>query len=361
MFGGDGDVDADDAKPDSSAADPWAGTDRVNVLLIGSDAGANRTGIRPDTLIVASIHPATGNTVLYSLPRSLQRVPFKEGTGGAEAWPDGYYCPERGPGAECMINAIWQWAETDGASYYSDVKNKGLRATEDAVTGTLGLEIDSYAMLNLEGFADFIDAIGGVRVNVYEKLPIGGNSNNKVATGGWIEEGMDQKLNGHDALWFARSRWSTDDYDRMRRQRCTIAAVTEQADPVTIAANWTKIAKALQKNMQTGIPQDEIQAWVELATRVQKAKVTSLSFDNAAVGGTTVNPDFDLMREKVEKANAKSEKAGQKKKAATSEPQASASAGTSTEDKADSGKKDTTPDEAKTKDPENAQDVSQVC
>src|SRR4051812_9994705 len=59
-----------------TAADPWAGIPRVNVLLIGSDAGKGREGVRPDTLILASIDTQSGETTLFSLPRNLQRVPF---------------------------------------------------------------------------------------------------------------------------------------------------------------------------------------------------------------------------------------------------------------------------------------------
>ncbi len=88
--------------------------------------------------------------MLFSLPRNLQQVPFKDGSPGQKAWPNGYYCPEAAPGNECMLNAIWRWAEGDGKQYYSKYKNPGLRATEDAITGATGLEIDTYAMLNLE-------------------------------------------------------------------------------------------------------------------------------------------------------------------------------------------------------------------
>ena len=67
-------------KPRSGQADPWANTPRVNVLLIGSDAGADRTGVRTDSVILASIDTHTGDAVLFGIPRNLQRVPFPEGT-----------------------------------------------------------------------------------------------------------------------------------------------------------------------------------------------------------------------------------------------------------------------------------------
>ncbi len=72
--------------------DPWADVERVNVLLIGSDAGPGREGTRPDTNIVASIDPATGDTVLFSLPRNLENVPFPDGSPLADYYPWGGQC-----------------------------------------------------------------------------------------------------------------------------------------------------------------------------------------------------------------------------------------------------------------------------
>jgi LCP family protein required for cell wall assembly len=289
----------DTAGPNTTKPDPWADKPRMNVLLIGSDAGADRTGIRPDTLILASIDTKTGNTVLFSLPRSLQRAPFAPGTPGAVAWPDGYWCPDQ----SCLLNAIWTWG--DDAPGYAKYKRPGLQATRDAVEGITGLKVDNYLMLNLSGFRDFVDAIGKVTVDVHTRLPIGGNGDEHsplyhVATGGWIEVGKNQKLDGYHALWFARSRWATDDYDRMQRQRCMIGAVVERADPVTLAKNFSSVAKALKKNISTGIATSQLDAWVELSQRVKGATVTSLPFTNDVI--STVNPDIPRIHELVQNA-----------------------------------------------------------
>jgi LCP family protein required for cell wall assembly len=310
-----GDKENGTSGPNAAKADPWADQPQMNVLLVGSDAGADRAGIRPDTLILASINTKTGKTVMFSIPRSLQRAPFPEGTGGNEAWPNGYYCPEAGPGAECLINAIWRWAEGDGKRYYSKFKSPGLRATEDAVQGVTGLKVDTYVMLNLNGFRDFVDALGGVTVDVHERLPIGGNSKTRVATGGYIEKGNNKHLDGFHALWFARSRWSTDDYDRMQRQRCVIGAVVDQADPLKVAKNFPALAKALKKNLRTGIDSSDLEAWATLALRIQKGGVTSIVFDPDVI--STVNPDFDKIHQLVAKAVKGTARVKQPKAAAT--------------------------------------------
>jgi LCP family protein required for cell wall assembly len=285
--------------PNTAKRDPWADKPRVNVLLIGSDAGADREGVRPDTMILASIDTKSGNTVLFSLPRSLQRAPFAPGTPGAEVWPDGYWCADQ----SCLLNAIWTWG--DDAPGYAKYKHPGLQATRDAVHGITGLKVDNYVMLNLNGFRDFVDAIGKVTVDVHTRLPIGGNGDPTsplyhVATGGWIEVGKNQKMDGYRALWFARSRWATDDYDRMQRQRCMIGAVVDKADPVTLARNFSKVAKALKKNLSTGIATSQIDAWVELSQRVKGATVTSLPFTNDVI--STVNPDIPKIHQLVQKA-----------------------------------------------------------
>jgi LCP family protein required for cell wall assembly len=287
-------------RPDVQKADPWAGKPQVNVLLIGSDAGADREGIRPDTLILASINTKTGKTVMFSLPRSLQHAAFPAGTGGHEAYPHGYYCPEKPAGQECLINAIWRWAEGDGKQYYSKFKNPGLRATEDAVQGTLGLKVDTYVMLNINGFKDFVDALHGVTVDVHERLPIGGDSSHPVATNGYIKKGNNQHLDGYHALWFARSRWSTSDYDRMQRQRCVIGALVEQADPLKVAVGFPALAKALDKNLATGIDPSDLSAWVTLAQRIQKGGVKSIVLDPDVI--STVNPDIDQIHHLVKAA-----------------------------------------------------------
>lgn len=293
--------DAKAARPNVTKADPWANVPRVNVLLIGSDAGPDRTSVRTDTMIVASINTVSGDTVLFSLPRNMEHAPFAEGTPGAEAWPEGYYCDR--PSDPCWLNSVWVWAENDGQRYYPKDKypEPGLSATEDAVSGVLGLKIDYYAMLNLKGFSSFVNALGGVNVNVPERLPIGGNSTNHRATG-WIEPGKNQHLDGYQALWFARSRWSTDDYDRMRRQRCVIGAIAQQANPANLAKAFPALADAAKNNISTSIQEDDLSAWVTLTLKVKKAgSIRSLPFTSKVVG-STANPDYDQIHQLVRNA-----------------------------------------------------------
>lgn len=298
VFRGSGPVSEHARRPDAGKADPWANVPRVNVLLMGGDSGLDRPGIRPDTMIVASIDTKTGETVLVSLPRNLQRVPFPDKREGARLYPNGFYCAGAdGVNTECLLNSLWTWGD-DHPQYYPDDDHPGVTATIEAIEVLTGLGIDEYVMLNLRGFADFIDAMGGLTLNVRERLPIGGDTHHRHASE-WIKAGT-QHLDGYHALWYARSRWSTDDYDRMRRQRCVIGAVVQQANPVALALNFGDIAVSLKKNFITSIPQGDINAWVTLAQRVKQAHVRSLAFTSSVIN--TSRPDVDKMNAMVEAA-----------------------------------------------------------
>ena len=121
VFSGGGDLpsSSSSAKP-ASGSDPWAGVGRVNVLLLGSDAGDDRIGVRTDSMIVASIDPSSGDTVLLSLPRNLENVPFPKDNPLSKLWPNGYNC-----GSECLLNAVWSEAENHKDLFKND-KNPGL-------------------------------------------------------------------------------------------------------------------------------------------------------------------------------------------------------------------------------------------
>jgi polyisoprenyl-teichoic acid--peptidoglycan teichoic acid transferase len=300
VFSGGGSV-AGGKEPDVAKADPWANVKRVNMLLIGSDSGADRTGVRTDSLIVASVDTANGNMTTLSLPRNLEHVPFPKGSPQARDYPDGFYCPDH----SCLINALWQFGEEHKAQYYKGEKNPGLKATVDGVEQALGIQIDQYAMVNLRGFMQFVDAIGGLQINVQRRIPVGGKhdaSGREIGVTSYIDPGR-QRLNGYQSLWYARSRSDSDDFERMKRQRCVIAAAVKQAVPQTIALNITGILNAAKQNIRTSIPLAHIDAWVTLATKIKSGRQSSLAFTNSVI--SPGDPDFGKMHELVEDALTK--------------------------------------------------------
>jgi LCP family protein required for cell wall assembly len=296
---------SDAPRPKNGQSDPWASIPRVNVLLIGSDAGADRIGVRTDSILLASIDTHSGDAVIFGLPRNLQHVPFPAGTPMARQYPDGFWCPDH----SCLLNALWQYGVQSAAdpsspaySYYKRFPNPGLQATVDAVRGVTGLPVDDYLLLDLDGFKGFVNAIGGIDINVKRPIPIAGHEDSygrKVGVKGYIQPGR-RHLNGYLALWYARSRSDSSDYDRMQRQRCVLGALSQQTNPVKLAQGFPELAKTIQKDISTSIDLDDLGSWVTLALRVKDGHVRSLPFTDAVID--TANPDFDKIHRLVKKA-----------------------------------------------------------
>ena len=194
---------------------------RYNVLLLGGDSGADRWGLRPDSLTVASIDKDTGRTILFGLPRNMLNFPFPAGSIMAEQFPNGYDC-----GTSCELNSLSTWAQ-DNKELLKGYADPGVEATVEGVEGVTGLKINYYAMVNLQGFRSLVEAMGGLTLNVRDRIPIGGVGGPVT---GYLEPGV-QRLNGFQTLWLARSRKSADDYSRMARQKCVMNAMLQQMLP----------------------------------------------------------------------------------------------------------------------------------
>ncbi len=240
---------------------------RFNVLLLGGDSGKTRWGLRPDSLTVASIDENTGKTVLFGLPRNMQNFPFAKGSVMAQQFPHGYNC------STCELNSLVTWA-ADHTSLFKGYTNPGVEATKEAVQGITGLKINYYVMVNLEGFQQLVDAVGGVTLTVRDPIPIGALGD---FHGKYIKAGT-RKLNGYDTLWFARSRMAADDYSRMARQKCVMNAMLQQLSPKEVVLNLDKIAKASAAMVKTDIPASELDRFMALALKVRSQPVRTVSF-----------------------------------------------------------------------------------
>jgi LCP family protein required for cell wall assembly len=291
---------------DGAATSAHAG--RYNVLLLGGDSGADRWGLRPDSLSVASIDEETGKTVLFGLPRNMLNFPFPQGSIMDKQFPDGYDC-----GGTCELNSLSTWA-ADHKSLFKGIPNPGVEATKEGVEGITGLKINYYTMVNLQGFQNLVDAVGGVTLNVRDSIPIGGIG---APVSGHIKPGK-RKLNGFQTLWFARSRVAADDYSRMARQKCVMNAMLHQLSPRTVVFNFEKIAKASESLITTDLPQSEVDKFMQLAMKARNHPVRTVSFVPPMIA--TGNPDIALIHSTVKRAIAKSEGTAPKKKATTKAP-----------------------------------------
>lgn len=270
---------------------------RYNVLLLGGDSGADRWGLRPDSITVASIDQDTGRTILFGLPRNMENFPFAKGSVMAEQFPDGYTCDA------CELNSLSTWA-ADNKPLFKGYANPGVEATVEGVEGITGLKINYYAMVNLQGFRNLVEAVGGLTLNVRDRIPIGGVGGPVT---GHIEPGV-QRLDGFQTLWFARSRESADDYSRMARQKCVMNAMLQQLSPKTVITKFEKIAKASEELITTDLPASELGTFAELAMKARSQKVSTVSFVPPAI--ITAQPDVAKIQGMIATAVENSESRG---------------------------------------------------
>ena len=279
----------------AAAADPVDG--RYNVLLLGGDAGADRTGLRPDSISVASIDAETGQTTIVGIPRNLYDAPFSEGSPLWGVFPGGYDC-----GDDCLVSFLYTYAE-EHPELYPDAEQQssspGIEAMRDAAEGVTGLTIQYYALIDMQGFVELIDALGGIEVDVQQRIPINGGEDaagQPINVDGWIEPGQ-QRLDGYHALWYARARHGTSDFDRMARQREVQEAVLSQFQPATVLASFQQVAAAGVQTVDTDVPQAALTAFAELAVKARSQPVTSLELVPPTY--SNLDPDFDAMRAAV--------------------------------------------------------------
>lgn len=281
----------------AGGGDTGAKNGRYNILLMGGDAGAGREGLRPDSLTVASVDAATGQTVLFSLPRNLEDFSFPAYSPMRKLYPDRFTCPEDA----CMLNAVYT-AATENAGLYPGVPDPGALATVEAVEWITGLDINYYVLADLTGFKALVDAVGGITVDVGKPVPVGGGSTEVVR---YIPAGEAVHLDGQDALWFARSRHDSNDYERMARQKCVMHAMLNQLDPLTVATKFTEIAGAGAEVMTSNIPAGEMDRLLELALRARDTHIRSVAFVPPLVYPGA--PDFAVIsttvRERAEAAS----------------------------------------------------------
>ncbi|MBX3099107.1 MAG: LCP family protein [Salinibacterium sp.] len=276
---------------------------RYNFMLLGGDAGADREGLRPDSISVVSVEADTGKATIIGIPRNLLYVPFVAGSPMLAEYPHGYGTD----GCDvdvCLINSIYTEVELYHPELYPDAEKNGsqpgIEAMRDAVEGVLGITIQYYVLIDMQGFADLIDALGGITIDVADRLPVTDevdeNGQPYDPNASWIEPGV-QLMNGGVALAYARIRAGTTDYARMERQRQVQEAIIQQFEPANILSKFQSVAKAGAQVVSTDIPQSVLGQFVDLAGKSRGQDIATLELVPPNVDPD--NPDFAYILELV--------------------------------------------------------------
>jgi LCP family protein required for cell wall assembly len=287
--------------------DERIGADRLTILLVGADEGPGREGLRTDSMIVATIDVGSGEAALFGLPRNFKRVPLPprfrssfvelqkraiareavdgDGDGYPDHWvdEDGDGIPDQPQFVPCgcfpeMLNRVHQYTQ-DWTRSYPDTSDPGLAALRDAIAHLIDLPIDYYFMVNMAGFVDIIDTIGGVDVMVKDSfhVTVSAPSEDSPKARVDVEPGMNH-LNGLEALAYSRWRIGSSDYARMQRQRCLIRAATDQADPLTLVRSFHTLADVVERSVVTDIPLSLLPDLVEIVGRVDLDRIATVGF-----------------------------------------------------------------------------------
>lgn len=269
IFGGNTAVDAADG--------------RYNILLLGGDSGADRWGTRPDSITLVSVNAETGKSVMFGFTRDTENINFRPGSLMKKLMPEGWNC-----GDECLLNGLYSWAMSNKDKFPADIKDPGAEATREAVEALSGLDVQYYVLIDLKGFRKLIDAMGGLTIDVKKKVPVGGGTS-PIAY--YIKPGV-QHLDGYNALWYARSREGSSNYERMARQRCVMDAMLRQLDPQTVLTKFQGLAQASSGVIQTDIPESELGMLADLAIKAKSQKIRSVNFVPPLIKPWDYDPAF---------------------------------------------------------------------
>ncbi len=212
------------------------GQDIVNILLIGNDGEITHDGfLRTDTMIVVSVNRSAGTVSMLSFPRDLfvympgwtmQRMNVAYIHGEASGWTDG-----------------------------------GFGLLRETIYYNFGINVHYYAMVDLTGFKSIVDTLGGIDIAVdcaLQNLPLIGAEVPKAATapdadGKVVLPVGYYHLSGPEALWYARSRDNSTDFDRGRRQQQVLRAIWRAARAggqlQQIPQLWNEGIKLIQTNL----------------------------------------------------------------------------------------------------------------
>ncbi len=229
---------------------PNLGDGRTNLLLLGIDRrGGTDWAYRADTIMVFGLDPEGRAAAMLSIPRDLQlRIP--------------------GHG-EDRINT----ANVYG--YLRDYPGGGPALLQDTVEANFGIPIAGYLMVDFRAFERIVDALGGIDVEVQAPLhdtryPDPRPGDPHAYTTVHFDAGL-QHMDGQRALQYARSRMSTSDFDRARRQQQILLAIRERALSLEAIPRWPSLAAAVIGSIQTDMAPGEMlglalrAAWIDLS------------------------------------------------------------------------------------------------
>lgn len=212
--------------------------DPLSILVVGIDEREGDSG-RTDSMVVLTINPDEKSTNVLSIPRDTRTELIDE----------------------------------DGDSEFDKINHAyaygGIEMSITSIEHFLNIPIDYYAEVNMQGFRDIVDAVGGIDVNNKIEFELDGT---------YLPEG-DLHLDGEEALQYARMRKEDPlgDFGRQERQREVISKVIDKGASLNSLTNYDDILDALEDNIKTNLTLNEIIGiqleYKSAATKINKLEV----------------------------------------------------------------------------------------
>lgn len=244
-------------EPLASNGEAVVGDGFKTILLLGGDEGPGRWALRTDTMILVTIHEASGRIAMISIPRNMNKMQFPPGSAMANEFPKGF---------TDLANAIYPYVYTheDISATYArgDLQPEAI-ALASGISYSMNITIDDYVLVNMQGFLEIIDALGGVTLTLDEKIPMPGNvPGAKHPYPDFVGPG-EVTMDGTTALGFARSRSADSDYGRMGRQRQLLTALASQVQGSDILLRFPNLTEIMRWTVRTSLSADEFSSLVD--------------------------------------------------------------------------------------------------
>lgn len=265
------------------------GHDTVNFLLIGSDRRFATGSTRTDTLVVAILRPNEGQVSLISIPRDLWvSIPGYENN---------------------RVNTAYQLGSSSG------YPGGGPGLLKETIQYNLGIRIDHTAMVDFDGFRKIVDTLGGVDVPIscaYTDWRLIDPSYNPEIEANWYLYTANPgviHMDGDLALWYARSRQRSNDFDRGRRQQEVLRALFTQALQAGTLTRIPELYNNLKDSVETDLGLGDILQLSLYAPKMTNADIRSYYIRPPIVnswitnaGAYVLSPNQDLLQQMLTEA-----------------------------------------------------------
>ena len=281
---------------------------QYNILVLGGDSGPDREGVRTDTIQVVSVNAESGQATIIGMTRDLHDAPFSDGSPMWSLYPNGYteydadFCVEF-----ACLNTIYTDIELNHPELYPDAvasgSSPGIEAVRDAAEGITGLTIPYFALIDMQGAVDLIDALGGLDVTVTERVAIAEPDTAAEDVEAWIEVGP-QHMDGFTAIMYARSRWDNTDYTRMQRQQQLQEALLQQINPANVVTKFSEIMDAGTQLVRTNIPRSMFSHFITLAAKTRELPVIHIELtpESDTIPTDPLYPDYATIQAFIQSA-----------------------------------------------------------